>query len=173
MAKNPFNTEEPLAYLITWTTYGTWLPGDERGWKRKGESDLQSPDALAYDAAQLRMKEPKFRLSRQQRVIVEATIRDHCTIRKWTLHTVNARSNHVHVVVTAPNYDPEIVRDQFKAWCTRKLREAGYKRDNFWTEKGSCRSINTEDDLESAVLYVAEAQDRKGREWNPQPLKSQ
>ena len=22
---------EPLAYLLTWTTYGTWLPGDERG----------------------------------------------------------------------------------------------------------------------------------------------
>jgi hypothetical protein len=23
---------EALAYFLTWTTYGTWLPGDERGW---------------------------------------------------------------------------------------------------------------------------------------------
>jgi hypothetical protein len=23
---------EPLAYFLTWPTYGTWLPGDERGW---------------------------------------------------------------------------------------------------------------------------------------------
>ena len=23
---------EPLAYFLTWATYGTWLPGDERGW---------------------------------------------------------------------------------------------------------------------------------------------
>ncbi|MCA9109357.1 MAG: hypothetical protein KDA52_05390 [Planctomycetaceae bacterium] len=23
---------EPLAFFLTWTTYGTWLPGDERGW---------------------------------------------------------------------------------------------------------------------------------------------
>ena len=23
----------PLAYHITWTTYGSWLPGDPRGWK--------------------------------------------------------------------------------------------------------------------------------------------
>ena len=30
-----FNTGEPLAYFLTWTTYGTWLPGDERGWSRK------------------------------------------------------------------------------------------------------------------------------------------
>jgi hypothetical protein len=22
----------PLAYFITWGTYGTWLPGDQRGW---------------------------------------------------------------------------------------------------------------------------------------------
>jgi hypothetical protein len=22
---------DPLAYFLTWTTYGTWLPGDERG----------------------------------------------------------------------------------------------------------------------------------------------
>jgi hypothetical protein len=24
-------TDEPFALLITWTCYGTWLPGDERG----------------------------------------------------------------------------------------------------------------------------------------------
>jgi hypothetical protein len=23
---------DPLAYFLTWATYGTWLPGDERGW---------------------------------------------------------------------------------------------------------------------------------------------
>ena len=31
MADRIFNTDEPMAYFITWTTYGTWLPGDERG----------------------------------------------------------------------------------------------------------------------------------------------
>ena len=24
--------DDPLAFFITWTTYGTWLPGDDRGW---------------------------------------------------------------------------------------------------------------------------------------------
>jgi len=23
---------DPIAFFITWPTYGTWLPGDERGW---------------------------------------------------------------------------------------------------------------------------------------------
>ena len=31
MSDREFNTDEPIAYFITWTTYGTWLPGDERG----------------------------------------------------------------------------------------------------------------------------------------------
>ena len=37
MSRTTFNLGEPLAYFLTWTTYGTWLPGDERGWNRKGE----------------------------------------------------------------------------------------------------------------------------------------
>ena len=26
----------PLAYLITFTTYGSWLSGDEKGWCKRG-----------------------------------------------------------------------------------------------------------------------------------------
>ena len=29
--------QPPLAYFLTWTTYGTWLPGDERGWIEAGK----------------------------------------------------------------------------------------------------------------------------------------
>jgi hypothetical protein len=32
---------DPIAYFLTWTTYGTWLPGDERGWYAKQASGLQ------------------------------------------------------------------------------------------------------------------------------------
>ena len=27
--------ERALAYYFTWNTYGSWLPGDRRGWVRK------------------------------------------------------------------------------------------------------------------------------------------
>jgi REP element-mobilizing transposase RayT len=164
MTDRSFNTDDPLAYFLTWTTYGTWLPGDERGWNRKGVAGVQKSDALFLESAESRMKETAFQLSEQHRKIVENTIRKHCEIRKWHLHAVNARSNHVHVVVTAPGYKPKTVRDQFKAWCTRNLKEVVNERTQFWTEGGSCRSINTEADLEVAIAYVLEAQDRKGVE---------
>lgn len=164
MRDEPFNTGEPLAYFLTWTTYGTWLPGDERGWNRKGDHALLEPDPLLVRMAQAKMTEPVFVLSDRHRVIVEETIREHCRIRNWPLHAVNARSNHVHVVVTAIGYKPKTVRDQLKAWCTTKLKEAGESRTHFWTEGGSQRWINTDEELEAAVAYVLEAQDRKGLE---------
>ena len=24
--------EDPIGFFLTWVTYGTWLPGDSRGW---------------------------------------------------------------------------------------------------------------------------------------------
>jgi hypothetical protein len=35
------------AYMVTWTTYGSWLPGDERGYVKDGQ-------ILAGDASILR-----------------------------------------------------------------------------------------------------------------------
>ncbi|MGI9518712.1 MAG: transposase [Pirellulaceae bacterium] len=88
----------------------------------------------------------------------------HCEIRNWQLHSVAVRSNHIHVVLTAPHYTPEQVRDQLKAWCTRKLKPSHPGRLRFWTEGASCRWINHEEELDRAVTYVVDAQDRKGVE---------
>jgi hypothetical protein len=44
------------------------------------------------------------------------------------------------------------------------LKEAGIKRENFWTEGGSKKSVNTNDDLERVIYYASEGQDRKGRD---------
>ena len=162
MTEREFNTDEPIAYFITWTSYGTWLPGDERGWWRQGK--WHQANELFREMAASEMKESPFILSREDRDIVEQTIAKHCEIRGWNLHTARARTNHVHVVVTAPGYKPETVRDQFKAWCTRKLKPTHPGRERFWTEGGSRRWINHENDLEAAIVYVNEAQDRKGLE---------
>ncbi len=155
------DTGDPLAYFLTWTTYGTWLPGDDRGWSRKDAPGAMASSPLFREAAEARMKEAAFTLSTAQREIVELTIRKHCDIRNWRLHAVNVRSNHVHVVVTAAGYRSQTVRDQFKAWSSRRLKEAGVTRDNFWTEGCSRRRVNSEEDLEAAVVYVLDAQDRK------------
>ncbi len=89
--------------------------------------------------------------------MVEQTIRDHCKIRGWTLHAVNVRSNHVHVVVTADR-DPDEVMTQFKASCTRRLKESDPERERWWTKGGSTKWINDNAYLQNAIRYVAEGQ---------------
>ena len=98
------------------------------------------------------------------RDIVDGTIRHHCAIRQWQLHSVNARTNHVHVVVSASGFRPETVRNQLKAWCTRLLKPIAGDRHRFWTEGGSSLWLNEEDALEQAILYVRDAQDQKWRD---------
>jgi len=137
---------EALAYFLTWATYGTWLPGDERGWIAHGHG-WQPPDPIRKLEAEAQMTEDACLLCQAQRDVVEATIAAHCRIRRWVLHAVNCRTNHLHVVVTASTYHPDQVREQFKAWCTRRLKEhasaapagesAPSVRENWWAERGS------------------------------------
>jgi len=100
---------EPLAFLLTWTTYGTWLPGDERGWVERGRG-FQLPDPIRKQEARARMTEDACLLDEEQQRLVEKTIADHCRIRGWQLHIVSCRTNQVHAVVTADR-DPDDVRD--------------------------------------------------------------
>jgi len=106
------------------------------------------------------MKEPAFRLQKFDRQVVEKTIVQHCKIRNWFLHAVNVRSNHVHVVLTAAGYQPQIVRDQLKAWCSRKLKANQLERTRFWTQGASHRWLNTDESLAAAIEYVKDFQDR-------------
>jgi REP element-mobilizing transposase RayT len=148
---------DPLAYFLTWTTYGTWLPGDERGWTRKRAIGVQPPDASRRKAAESRLIQSPVLLDDDQRRTVTGTVVDHCLFRKWHLFVSNCRTNHVHVVVSAP-LDPDRVMSQFKSWCSRRLNERGPRRERWWTKDGSTRWINDEESLESAVLYVRDAQ---------------
>jgi REP element-mobilizing transposase RayT len=155
-----------LAYHLTWTTYGTWLPGDQRGWIKKRGSGVQAPDPQLEQRARDLMTESTVFLTPEQRAVVEKTICDHCRIRGWTLHAVNARTNHIHVVVTADS-EPDDVMKQFKAWCSRNLsdqasltqrvaKRAG--RRHWFTEGGDKEVIEDEQYLFNAITYVMERQ---------------
>jgi REP element-mobilizing transposase RayT len=154
----------PIAIFTTWTVYGTWLPGDKRGWFADGR--LQRPHLLLNLDSRLRMTHDSLILNPSQRLLVESTIIDHCSKRNWLLHACNCRTNHVHALVTAPGRDIEIPREQFKSWSTRKLNEqAGptQSREKWWTERGWDEFIDDIDSLETVISYVRDAQDLSKR----------
>jgi len=154
------NQEDPIAFFLTCVTYGTWLPGDERGWvEHKRGWKLPNPDLEAD--CELPMSEDAIRLTTEQRQSVEDQMSETCQYRGWHLHAVNCRSNHFHAVVTASETPARKIRIDLKGYATRCLRSFEPSRSNWWAERGSIRWIFTDEDLETVITYVNDAQDRK------------
>jgi len=155
---------DPIAYFFTWVTYGTWLQGDRRGWieYRRG---WQMPDPQLEQLCTQLMTEDACRLSSTEQRIVEKQIAETCQHRGWILHEANCRSNHVHAVIYAQDVPPKKIRDDVKAWCSRRLNEnSSQARDHWWAERGSIRWVWNQEQLNRVILYVREGQDRKDRE---------
>ncbi|HEY6230369.1 MAG TPA: transposase [Pyrinomonadaceae bacterium] len=153
------NEEFPLAYLITFRSYGTWLHGDGRGSVDRFHNRYGAPRIPANERWRKYnrdlLKHTPVKLTRPQRTLVEQAIRETCKMRKWDLWATNVRSNHVHTVASA-SCKPEIVLAAFKANATRKLRENGcwHSSRSPWIDRGSKRYLWTEADVINAVAYV-------------------
>jgi len=142
----------PTAF-ITWTTYGTWLPGDPRGWIIENDASIQSEEPALVNVVMQSMKEPLLTLSNSQREICDATIRAHCERRTWSILALNVRTNHVHIVVEADVSGWEVMK-QLKSWCTRKLKEADEPRSRWWPRRGYVRYLEDVEAAENAIRYT-------------------
>jgi REP element-mobilizing transposase RayT len=159
------NLDDPLAYFITWTVYGTHLQGDEQGWIHRNEGH-KAPQPNLVQWRKEKLKHPIILLNLEQRAAAEEECRRHCELRGWRVWALNARSNHCHIVVTSQKHSGAVVRDQLKANGTRRLREQWpiFQGRPVWTVGGDWKCINNEDDLETVCSYVLVAQDRKDRD---------
>ncbi len=154
-----FEYADMLGVFITWTTYGTWLPGDARGWRAK-RGGIQLPDAALEAECRKKLNFEPVILSVNDRATVEAACREHCEHRNWLLFAVNARTKHVHVVVAA-YLKPQTIRDQLKAHCTGQLRRQQKPLicERTWTKGGDCEVLFDEESLSNAIAYTLDAQD--------------
>ena len=150
---NPHNI--PLAYLITFTCYGTWLHGDARGSVDGAHNQFGTP-FLTEDYCKRPLAHSPVVLSPEQRKNVTESLIEACSFRHWKLWEVNVRSNHVHVVLSSEELPKEIMR-KLKSRCTTSLKGAGlFDGKRLWTEGGSGRYLWTESAVESACRYVRE-----------------
>jgi REP element-mobilizing transposase RayT len=157
------DTETPLAYFISFRTYGTWLHGDKRGsidrfHNRYGDPYLRPNNAWQrYNRNQL--KDGPFTPGARARRSVENAIRETCGIQQWHLQALNVRTNHVHTVVTA-NRTPGLVQNAFKANATRQLRKDRLWFHQFspWADKGSKVRLWNERSVAKAIDYVTHGQ---------------
>jgi REP element-mobilizing transposase RayT len=89
--------------------------------------------------------------------VVLTALRQHCQYREWMLHAAHVRSNHVHVVVTAP-LAPEPILGQLKAYASRALNKAQGQQHRRWSYHGSTRYLWEPLQVAAAVDYVVAQQ---------------
>ncbi|MBN4060217.1 transposase [Planctomycetaceae bacterium AH-315-I19] len=154
----------PLAFLITFRTYGTWLPGDPRGSVNKNHNTFGEPSAPPSrnleQHSRNALKHAPVELDSELRSCVQRAIKAVCEHRNWALPAINVRSNHVHTVVAADRHPNRVMLD-FKAWSTRRLREHGLMDHNttVWARHGSTKYLFDECSVAEAVRYVRDEQD--------------
>jgi REP element-mobilizing transposase RayT len=141
--QNPF----PIAYLLTFRTYGSWLHGDERGsfgrLRRGGHNTkIIEPSVPLKELMEEKKSERSVTLDANQRELVAIAIREVCKHREYFLRAINVRTNHVHTVVSKA-IGPEKIVNDFKAYSTRKLRENHYisHDQRFWSRGSSTRYL--------------------------------
>ncbi|HKI38493.1 MAG TPA: transposase [Gemmataceae bacterium] len=157
-------------WFLTSTTYGTWLPGDERGFVGETrdeagakqihnlpgtpvDSDLPFLEAYARGA----MKGPPIYLVLAQAEALLAQFQETARYRNWLLLAVGIMANHIHIVVGVPgDPDPSDVLGDFKSYGSRALNRQWGKpvSDTWWTASGSKRKLRDEQAIRNAIQYV-------------------
>jgi REP element-mobilizing transposase RayT len=154
------DTDIPLAFLITFRSHGTWLHGDYRGsvsrFRNQYKSRVLPPEKKWLEINIKRMSGDPVILDATQRNCVETAARETCRIRKWFLHAINVRTNHVHLVVAIGDKKPQLALNAFKANATRTMRTAGCWTSGVspWADKGSTRYLWNERSVARAIDYV-------------------
>ena len=158
-------SEYPLAYLLTFRTYGTWLHGDERGsiarhGKVRPSAVRIEPNVPLQDSMLKSAKQPAVKLDLAQRNIVTEAIREVCEYRGYTMYALNVRSNHTHAVIGTAMKPEKIVND-LKAYATRRLRERWQmgSHERVWARGASTRYLWKPRHLAGAVDYVLYCQE--------------
>ena len=146
-----------MTYFLTFTTYGTHLPGDTRGSSDRRGAPLEVSSAMETFARNL-MPEGPFRLEgAEDRRTVRDAIVEVCGYRRWHLLALHVRPEHVHGLVQAEGVGGGRVMGDWKRYSSRALRSRWPYRRQFWTGGGSTRSVNGSG-LNRIVRYILDEQ---------------
>jgi len=161
--------ERPFALHITWTCYGTWLPGDERG----HVSNLVLPNGgflpkmnvpgTTYAPGHCNTRQHAQKLMASAPMSLNLSTAHHAAEalvlaaqkRSWRIVRAAVMANHVHVVVMDCPNDGQLVRRVLKGCSQAALCHFIGENRRCWTAGGSDRYKNDWQAIENAVHYVA------------------
>jgi REP element-mobilizing transposase RayT len=151
----------PMALHITWGAYGARLHGSHKPHVDRDHNQYGAPfapeDPARENAARDRMKQSPVLLTVDQRREVERAIAEVAERYDWTIHSMAAQSDHIHVVITACREGKQL-RDALKAVASRALNKR-FGKKTWWAEGGSAKYLWERSYFENARDYVSGQRD--------------
>ncbi len=152
-------TAIPLAYFITFTSYGTWLHGGKETSVDRihniFKTEFLSLNLNRETSGKTRMKETPYLLDEARRQIVLNVVKEVCLFRAWVLIAAHIRTNHVHLIIHGKS-SPENIMNIIKSYASRRLNESKLDSHRLkrWTRHGSTRYLWKEENVEATIRYV-------------------
>lgn len=143
--------QELIAYMITWTTYGTWLQGDERGWVKDGE--VLEPNPVLEQSNLLTLKQQIIKLSPLQKNTAQNAILNEAKRIHHKIYAIAVCTNHIHIVVENNPIPINQIVKRYKNVATATLKLTGLNA-KIWTKGFDKRFCFTEKELTNRIQYV-------------------
>ena len=137
--------------MITFTTYGTWLQGDKRGYVNNGE--ICDEDRFLQEANRRNKKYETFRFSKEQKEIVKEAIILEAKRLNQRIYAIAVCSNHVHIAIGYNTMDVDEMARRYKMAGYFAIKEKGFK-GKVWTRGYDKRLCFDEKALQSRIEYV-------------------
>lgn len=140
-----------IGYMITWTTYGTWLQGREQGFVKNGNVRGANPALVRSNIRNL--KNEAARLNRKQRAIVGETIVEASKRFGQKIHAIAVCSNHVHIVCDYVDVPIGVLVGYYKSAGRIAIKKCGFD-GKVWTKGYDKRYCFDEKSLKARIDYV-------------------
>jgi REP element-mobilizing transposase RayT len=140
-----------IAYMLTWTTYGTWLQGDRRGWMKN--ATIYSPNHSLEKVNRKRMKAKQVTLTKEQRMWSAQAIVTKAAQLKQKIFALAVCDNHIHLVLQNINLPIGRVVSHYKHAVRLALQRKGFN-GKLWTGGFDKRYCMNDKELDGKVSYI-------------------
>jgi len=143
--------QKVFGYLLTWTTYGSWLQGDKRKYVKNGK--ILAPNPLLENKNKENMKYPKVSLTIAQREIIEKAIAEESVVLNQKIYAIAAGKNHIHLVTDCSFISAVSAVSHYKNAARLAMESNGFV-GRLWTKGFSVRYCFNEKQLDVVIEYV-------------------
>ena len=151
--------DSPLAYHITFGTYGARLHGDPRGTVDRRQSAHGQPIVDCSEGRQRmearQLKHQPVLHTAEQRAYAQDAIKQVCLQGEWELIQTACGSDHVHVLLSSDR-DPKAIRRWLKRWLGQAMsaRWPLSEGQSWWAKGGSAKYVWDQEYLCSVDEYL-------------------